>query len=319
MDTGAGEMEVGVPVRNWFWPIVGTKEAFDPDNPAVQGLNSVLLYWPHPVDLLENRLEGKNATVLVRSHAAESWRWKQLNRIDMQVMRTGDGPSRGDLMSSPLAVAIDGTFGSYFAERPVPPSLTSKKPEDGKEGESGDEKPEGEKPESPEAPPEKKPEGPDVVKRSETPTQLVVVGNAVFISDPVLKGWPGERAEVTLSLALNLVTWLSGSPELISLRTKRYASRSLVQDLEDEVEALGKQAEAGDIDEASYRSRIDALVEARKDREKRSRWWNLVLPLLIIWGSAGLVLVVRAANRSAKPNIPAAVPPASLGGGGTDS
>jgi hypothetical protein len=275
------------------------------------------------VDLLESRLEGKHATVLVRSHAAESWRWKQLNRIDMQVIREREeGPTRGDLLSSPVAVALDGTFGSYFAERPVPPSLTGKK--EGGENVEG-EKPEGEgegeekKPESPEAPPEKKPEGPEVVKTSAVPTQLVVVGNAVFISDPVLKGWPGEQAEVTVSLALNLVTWLSGSPELIALRTKRYASRSLVQELQDEVDELGKQAEAGEIDEAAYRARIDGLVEARKEREKRSRWWNLILPLLIIWGCGGLVWVVRAANRSATANIPRGVPPRSLSGGGTDS
>jgi hypothetical protein len=157
------------------------------------------------------------------------------------------------------------------------------------------------------------------VKKSDTPTQLVVVGNAVFISDPVLKGWPGERAEITLSPALNLVTWLTGSPDLIALRLKRYSSRSLVSELEDEVKTLEKQAEAGEIDEATYRARIDGMVEARKEREKRSRWWNLILPILFIWTPGAVVWVVRAANRATPARVPAAVPPASLTGGGIDS
>jgi len=101
-----GNMQVNVGVPNWFWPIIGLDDAYDRDNPAVQQLKSVDLYWPHPVDVLDNKLDGKKATVLIRSHAAESWRWKELNRIDMRSLsQEEDGPSRGDLMSSPVAVA----------------------------------------------------------------------------------------------------------------------------------------------------------------------------------------------------------------------
>ncbi|MFI5402819.1 MAG: GldG family protein, partial [Planctomycetota bacterium] len=135
-----GNMQVDMPEPNWFWPIVGLEEAYDRDNPAVQKLKSVDLYWPHPVDVLDNRLEGRKATVLVRSHAAESWRWKDLRRVDIRNVNTKeDGPSRSDLMSSPVVVALDGAFTSYFAERPVPPSLTPKKEGEGPgEGEGGE-------------------------------------------------------------------------------------------------------------------------------------------------------------------------------------
>ncbi len=358
-----GNMQVSVPVPNWFWPIFGLDEAYDRDNPAVQKLKSVDLYWPHPVDVLENRLEGRKATVLIRSHAAESWRWKDLHRVDMRSLNPeSDGPSRSDLMSSPVVVALDGSFTSYYAERPVPPSIAAKKegeghgegdpaeasgdegekpkgdasgeetpagggkPAEGEGAAEGEKPPEGEKPAAEEKPPEEKPDpagqkpaGPEVVRRTETPTQLVVVGNSIFVSDIVLGG-RGERAEVTASLALNLVNWLAGSADLIALRAKRYMNRTLVdKKLDESVAALRKEAEAGEIDEASFRRRIDELSQQRKAREKRSRWINIVLPILFIWVSGAVVWVVRAANRSGPARIPPPTPPQSLKDGGSDS
>jgi len=321
-----GNMQVSVPVPNWFWPIFGLDEAYDRDNPAVQKLKSVDLYWPHPVDVLENRLEGKKATVLIRSHAAESWRWKDLHRIDMRTLNPeSDGPSRSDLMSSPVVVALDGSFTSYYAERPVPPSIATKKegevePDEEKPDEgtpAGDPAGEG-KPAAEEKKPEA-PQGPDVVKGSESPTQLVVVGNSIFVSDIVLGG-RGERAEVTASLALNLVNWLAGSEDLIALRAKRYTDRGLVdKKLEEAAAALRKDAEKGDIDEATFRRRIDELGQQRKASEKRARWVNIVLPILFIWVCGAVIWVVRAANRSGPVRIPPPQPPLSLKDGGNDS
>ena len=77
---------------------------------------------------------------------------------------------------------------------------------------------EGEKPKDDGKPVEAgKPKGPDIVKKSVSSTHLVVVGNATFISDPII-GNGGEGAEITAALALNLIQWLAGSPDLIALR-----------------------------------------------------------------------------------------------------
>jgi len=338
MDTPLGRMNVEVPEANWFWPIFGAQGSIDQDNPAVQKLKAIDLFWTHPVDVLENRLEGRHATVLVRSHPDESWRWKDLRRVDMRsVNPDSDGPSRSDLVSSPVVVALDGTFTSFFADRPLPPSLASKKPEEGEKKPAGEEKPkegeekpkEGEeKPSGEDAPKDTDPAkgaekkadaGPEVIKKSLAPTQLVVVGNSVFVSDIVLGGG-GERAEVTASLALNLVNWLAGSPELIALRAKRYANRTLVDDqLQEKVKALKKQAEAGEIDEAAFRRGLDDVREHRKDREKYYRWANVIGPVFFIWLFAAVVSVLRAAGRGGTPRIPPAEPPQSLAEGGTDS
>ncbi|MFI5404031.1 MAG: hypothetical protein ACHQ1G_13915, partial [Planctomycetota bacterium] len=185
------------------------------------------------------------------------------------------------------------------------------------EGEEGDPA-SAEKPAAEEKVPEA-PKGPEVVKRNEAPTQLVVVGNSIFVSDIVLGG-RGERSEVTASLALNLVNWLAGSEDLIALRAKRYTDRGLVdKKLEEAAEALRKEGEAGEIDEATFRRRIDELGQQRKASEKRARWINIVLPILFIWVCGAVIWVVRAANRSGPVRIPPPQPPLSLKDGGNDS
>jgi hypothetical protein len=251
------------------------------------------------------------------------------------------GGPRNFLVSS-ARPALDRSFVSYFAERPVPPSLASKAegkgPGDGEEGPEGGEpsegeekpaeggeKPAGETPAEGEKPAEEKPEGaeakplgPEVVKKSPA-TQLVVVGNAVFISDLALGG-SGERAEVTASLALNLVNWLSGSPELIALRAKRYTNRALKdQKLQDEIKAWSEQVEAGEMEEATFRTRIDEARERQKDREKRERWINVIVPVFVIWLCGAVIWILRAASRGGKAKLPPPEPPQSLAEGGTDS
>ncbi len=332
MKTNLGDIPMRVLVKNWFWPVIGLEDSIDQDNPAVQKLRAIDLFWAHPVDILENRLEGRHATVLVRSHADESWRWKDLRRVDMRNLSAEtDGPSRSDLQASPLAVALDGSFGSYFAERPVPPSLATKPPEgkgpgEGDEGTpEGEEKPaEGEKPAEEKPAEEKpadeaaKPTGPEVVKKSPE-TQLVVVGNAVFISDMALGG-SDERSEVTASLALNLVNWLSGSSELIALRAKRYTNRALKDEkLQEDIKDWSEQVEKGEMEEATFRKRIDEAAEMQKAREKRERWLNVIGPVFVIWLCGAVIWILRAANRGGKAVLPPPKPPQSLAEGGTDS
>jgi hypothetical protein len=105
------------PEANWFWPTFGLEGAFDEDNPAM-GLRTVTLFWPHPVDVVRDRLGGKKATVLVRSHKEESWRWKDVQRIDRRTLDPKtDGPDPAELCSSPVAVALEGRFTSFFAGR----------------------------------------------------------------------------------------------------------------------------------------------------------------------------------------------------------
>jgi gliding-associated putative ABC transporter substrate-binding component GldG len=328
--TSLGSVPVTMMVKNWFWPTFGLEDSLDKDNPAVQNLKSVDLFWVHPIDILESKLEGKQATALVRSYEQESWRWKDLHRIDMrQINPKADTPARSEITSSPVAVALDGSFKSYFTDRPVPPSLVAKASEGkgpGEGGEGEEKKPEaadpgGKKDEVKEG--EKKPDapaGPEVVKATAVPTQLVVVGNAIFLSDMVLGSGGPDRAEVTASLALNLVNWLAGSPELIALRAKRYTNRALKdKSTLADIESWKKQLDKGEIDADTFRSRLDEAHEREKARETHARWLNVLLPVFFVWFCGAVIWVLRAASRGGAPRIPVAEPPESLSQGGTDS
>ncbi|MGH7163416.1 MAG: Gldg family protein, partial [Planctomycetota bacterium] len=143
--TAQGELRIQPLVfLPFFWD-----ELMDRDNPAVNTLKKVTLLWAHPIDILRDRLQGKKATVLVHSNAAESWRWRDLARIDPGGVTRSDLPRSGETLESAVAVSLEGIFTSYFAERPAPPSLTPKqaKEEGGEKAGDGETIPEAPAPE----------------------------------------------------------------------------------------------------------------------------------------------------------------------------
>ena len=293
---------------NWFWPQISSsvEGALNKDNPAIQSLRGVTLLWAHPIDVLENKLGADLAsTVLVQSHKAESWRWKELSKVDYRALDPRRDLAEPDnRKASPLAVAIEGKFTSYFAERPVPPSLI--------EAESDEEKAEAEGEEE-----EAASKGPEVVKASVDTTQLVVVGNSFFISDLVLGGQRADdRARQATLLAFNLVDWLARSKELIALRAKRYTTRALVEkdfaDATDEIQARYDASNKTQEDVERAKAEYEEAKEQRKLARKRARWLNSALPATAVLLLGMLVLILRSARRAQAPTIPTPVEPESL-------
>jgi ABC-type uncharacterized transport system involved in gliding motility auxiliary subunit len=331
-DIGFGPMRAFVQKENWLWPIFGAEGSLNQDNPAVQTLKQVVMLWPHPVDILKNKLGDKHAEILVQSHGDESWRWKEITRVDRRYFTKADNPSPSDLVASPVAVAVEGTFDSYFNETPVPPSLTkADKADEDEKAEGGENKDEGEKgendhesektgqgesadedtPSKDERNAEKEAKGPEVIKKSVEPTQLVVVGNSFFISDPWLQREQPERG----LLALNLVDWLARSKALIALRAKRFTNRALVdEDYKDDLDRLKKRFNDGDIDEGEFVDEMDKARDRQQARWKKDRWKNILGPCFAILFLGALVWVVRASARG-RVSVPAAVPPESLSRG----
>jgi len=317
-DIGFGPMRAFVQKENWFWPIFGAEGALNQDNPAVQTLKQVVMLWPHPIDVLDSKLGDKKADLLVQSHGDESWRWKEIARVDRRHLTKADGPSPSDFVASPVAVAVEGTFDSYFGQTPVPPSLTEPADDEPSEGdaekkdEEAEKKDEGaeEKKEDGDED-KKKAKGPNVIKKSLEPTQLVVVGNSFFISDPWLQQQQPERG----LLALNLVDWLARSKALIALRAKRFTNRALVDEaFNDDLDNLKTKFDEGEIDEAEYYDERDKADDRQQARWKRSRWFNILMPCFFVLFLGVLVWVVRASGRG-RANVPAAVPPESLSRG----
>lgn len=308
-DIGFGPMRAFVQKENWFWPIFGAEGSLNQDNPAVQTLKQVVMLWPHPVDVLENKLGDKQADILVQSHGDESWRWKEITRVDRRHLTKADNPSPSDFVASPVAVAVSGTFDSYFDKTPVPPSLI----EPADEGETKDDEAE-KKDEEQEAKEEQKGKGPEVIKKSVEPTQLVVVGNSFFISDPWLQQQQPERG----LLALNLVDWLARSKALIALRAKRFTNRALVDEAyKEDLDSLKKKFNDGDIDESEFVEEMDKARDRQQARWKRDRWKNILGPCFAILFLGALVWIVRASGRG-RVSVPVAEPPESLSQGETE-
>ncbi|MDH3591815.1 MAG: GldG family protein, partial [Planctomycetota bacterium] len=285
--------------KRWFIPIIGAKDALDQENPAVSTLGSVTFFWAHPVDIVESKLAGKTATALVKSHASESWRWTDHNRIERaRLDAERDGPRSSDLRSSNIVVAVEGSFSSFFAARPVPPSLAGAEDDEKKDGDESDESDEKDEPKK----------GPEVIKSS-ADTQLVVVGNALFISDLVIRQVDDEARRRTL-LAVNLVDWLSRSKQLIALRAKSYTKRDLVDEEHDSrMEELKEEALAGKLTEAEYNTARKLANEGQDRRWKSWRWFNILVPCSLIVLAGLIVLVIRTSLRQAKTLVPAAVAP----------
>jgi len=294
-------------VPSIFRPIIISDGSFNKNNPAVQTLKQVAMFWAHPIDILADKVSqapGVEATVLIKSHEEESWRWKDLKRVDMKIVTREDVPQRSEMVASPVCVALEGNFKSYFADRSAPPSLTPAEEEKDGEDKEGDDKK------------DEKPKGPTVIKQSTKKGYLVVVGNSIFISDDVLgrsrDGQISPAAREATLLAFNLVDWLARSEALIALRAKQFSNRQLVDEaFKEDIEALNTRAKDGDITEDKYRELIDEAREKREARRKRWRWINIVVPSFLIIVAGALAWILRAMLRARTFSIPTGVPPKS--------
>ena len=317
---GNPNLRIRQQVPSIFRPRITSDDSFNKDNPAVQTLKQVALFWAHPIDILADKVgqaPGVEATVLIKSHKEESWRWKDMGRVDMRVVTRADVPQRSEMVASPVCVALEGSFRSYFADRGAPPSLTPA--EENKDGEEDGEDKEGDekKDENTDKKKDEQPKGPTIIKQSTKKGYLVVVGNSIFISDDLLRrdrnGQVSPAAREATLLAFNLVDWLARSEALIALRAKQFSNRQLVDEaFKEEVEAVIARAKDGDITEEKYRELIDEARDKRKARRRRWRWINIIVPSFLIIAAGALAWILRAALRARTFSIPTGVPPEGI-------
>jgi gliding-associated putative ABC transporter substrate-binding component GldG len=201
----SGFVQYSVPYP--FWPRV-TKERFAKDSPMVNQLESMILPWTGPVELVSSKVQttseedpegaGKLRGIELYRSSQYSWmKGKPFNLSPQQrFMPTGD------MKSYPLGVAVSGKFKSFYDGKPVP------EPEESDEGPS-----EAKSPEEPSTA-EIIPESPE--------TQIVVVGNARFIS----AGFLG-RSGANLLFFENAVDWLTLGEDLINIRSRFVTDRPL--------------------------------------------------------------------------------------------
>ncbi len=193
-------------------------EGMDTDNPIAANLPAVTVNWASPVSLEEGSNENRESSVLLQSSPA-SW-----TRTATDIMPNFDlypdlgFPVEGEQRAYPLAVSVQGSFESYFENRPSPFA-------------QGDEESLLDQGAAPEAGPSAGDTGPlGTITVSPDSSRLVVVGSSTFVEDSILNlsgRLTQERILNNLRFLQNVVDWSVEDLDLLSIRSRGSASRVL--------------------------------------------------------------------------------------------
>ncbi len=187
-------------------------DGMDRESGLMAGLASVTMPWTSPVLLDEAKNAARETTVLMQSSPA-SWLTTNLMLApDYAAYPQFGYLVEGEQAAQPLAVAVQGVFPSFFADKPSPLSETP-------EGAAGEEP----------APP---PTGaiPATIPESADTARLVVLGSAEVADDlvmQVLGQMIGEQAFNNVQFFQNAVDWAVEDADLLTLRGRGAGVRLL--------------------------------------------------------------------------------------------
>ena len=180
------------------------------ESPIVSNLPAVTLHWASPLSVDEEKNQGREWTVLMQS-SEESW---LLSSIDVQpqpeLYPEYGFPVEGEQTARPLAVAVRGSFESYFRDR-ASPFAESEVLTDTVDAPLG------------------------TIEVSPESARLVVVGSAEFIDDAMLElsqSLSADRYLQNLQFVQNAVDWSVEDEDLLSIRSRGTYAR-LLRDLEE--------------------------------------------------------------------------------------
>lgn len=183
----------------------------DKTNPIVGQLNAVTLNWVSPVHADGAEAQGRKVSVLLTS-SAQSWlRTSPDIQPDLQQYPNVGFPVEGERKAQPLAVAVQGSFQSYFKDKPSPLAQAESQPaEDGA---------------TPQAP-----QAAGVIEASPDTARLVVVGSSDFLTDVIFQissSLTPDSYQNSLSFLQNAVDWSVEDLDLLGIRARGSATRAL--------------------------------------------------------------------------------------------
>lgn len=193
----------------WFVDV--RQDTMDTESGLMSGLASATMAWSSPVLLNEEANADRTTSVLMYS-SDQSWVSTDTNlNPDYTTYPDTGYPAGTELGAQPLAVAVTGTFSSYFAdkENPLTASATST------ETATSDA--------TPAVIPTTRTESPDTAR-------LVVIGSGEFADDLVIQivgQMAGDQALNNLQLVQNAVDWAVEDADLLTLRGRGAAVRLL--------------------------------------------------------------------------------------------
>ena len=199
--SGPNNVSVSYP----FWVRV-VRQNTQTDNPIVSSIETMVMPWPSPLELLQDKTAGKTVSVLAQS---SPYSWTMKGYFDLSPDQEFDAPEN-QMRQHVLAIAMSGSFSSYFADKPVPPA-----DKDNEIKESAASKDEGETGVQKTAP------QPPVIKQSPE-TRIIVAGNARFITDNFINQFDGNRA-----FLLNGIDWCTADDTLMGIRARESGDSTL--------------------------------------------------------------------------------------------
>jgi len=193
------------------------------DSPIVSNLPALTLHWASPLQVDPDKNQNRKVTVLAQS-TAQSWLRTSLDvQPDTQQYPKLGFPVEGDLGARPLAVAIRGSFESFFKDKASPFQ--------------GGQKPSTTQPGQPTPTPESSPQTElGTVTTSPDTARLIVVGSAEFVDDALLNistRLSQDRYLNNLQFVQNAVDWSVEDEDLLTIRSRGTYARLL--------KPLGKQ------------------------------------------------------------------------------
>jgi ABC-2 type transport system permease protein len=173
------------------------------------------MHWVSPLTLDEGKNQGRQVDILLRS-TEEAW---LRSEIDMQpnpeLYPEYGFAVEGERQSWPLAVAIRGSFASFYADR-ASPFEASAQVTTTVQGPAG------------------------TIKASPESARLVVIGSAEFIDDAILelsRSLSADRYLNNLQFMQNAVDWSVEDEDLLTIRSRGTYAR-LLKPLEREEQSL---------------------------------------------------------------------------------
>ncbi len=191
----SGYYTISVPYPFWVKIL---RENFAQDNPTVSQLESLVLPWASPLEMVKDKTAGIKVTELFKS-SKDSWVQKEV--FDLSP-KENYFPAPADLQERLMGVALSGRFKSFYAGKKVPSADEEKKPD------------------AVPAQPQQQKEPPFNPESKET--KLIVVGNSRFITENFPAEFDGNRV-----FFQNIIDWVTVGDALIGIRSRESTDRPL--------------------------------------------------------------------------------------------
>ncbi|MCP4716426.1 MAG: hypothetical protein GY868_15000, partial [Deltaproteobacteria bacterium] len=187
----SGPYQVYVPYPFWVRTV---RQSVETDHPVINSLESMVLPWASPLQLLDNSTSHYSIDILARSTEYSFTQKGVFNISPSQELI----PTPEQMKPRIMAVALTGKFKSYFTGKTIPPAVPQ-----------------------PNSIPANDSDRTIITESPET--KMIVVGNSRFITGTFPMDHDGNR-----TFFLNAVDWFTIGDHLINIRSREAGERPIM-------------------------------------------------------------------------------------------